>query len=94
MASRPNPSSKLKNPYLIFSGLFILSVLAFLGISLNMQSKLIPGDSLPKIYTIEVVNEFPHDSNAFTQVILSFSDIKVFANCFFSLINYLASLIF
>ncbi|KAB1204901.1 Glutaminyl-peptide cyclotransferase [Morella rubra] len=70
MASGPNPSSKLKSPYLIFSGLFILSVLAFLGISLNMQSKLIPGDLLPKIYTIEVVNEFPHDSNAFTQGIL------------------------
>ncbi|KAF2312231.1 hypothetical protein GH714_028649 [Hevea brasiliensis] len=52
--------------------LFVLLVMAFggfalLGISSIMWRAPTSTDHFPKFYTIQVVNEFPHDPNAFTQ---------------------------
>ncbi|TQE05889.1 hypothetical protein C1H46_008572 [Malus baccata] len=46
----------------------MLGVLILLGISSNMwRSTVIYADVSPGIYSIKVVNEFPHDPDAFTQ---------------------------
>lgn len=79
MASGPSPSSNHKKSYLIVSVLLVLSVVVLLGISSSGWSKFKSLDeSFPRIYTIEVVNEFPHDPHAFTQVSIRVSFPFVF----------------
>lgn len=68
MASRPNPCSYFQKSSLLLSLFLLFAVFALLGISSNIRTKFIHDDSFPKIYTIEVINEFPHDPDAFTQV--------------------------
>ncbi|XP_041012178.1 glutaminyl-peptide cyclotransferase [Juglans microcarpa x Juglans regia] len=70
MASRPNPCSYFHKSSLLLSLFLLLSVIVLLGISSNIRTKFIHDDSFPKIYTIQVVNEFPHDPDAFTQGLL------------------------
>ncbi|KAG6715473.1 hypothetical protein I3842_05G255000 [Carya illinoinensis] len=70
MASRPNPSSYFQKSSLLLSLVLLLSVIVLLGISSNIRNKFVRDDSFPTIYTIEVVNEFPHDPDAFTQGLL------------------------
>lgn len=79
MASRPTPSSKYKNfPRIVFV-LFVLLAVASLGISLSVWSNVTSyGASFPRIYTIEVVNEFPHDPDAFTQGLLYAGNDTIF----------------
>ncbi len=71
MASRFKPSSNCTKTTLIVSAFLFLFVFWFSAISFKTRSKFNPqshDDSFPKIYTIEVLNEFPHDPDAFTQV--------------------------
>lgn len=76
MASRPNPSSYFQKSSLLLSLVLLLSVIVLLGISSNIRNKFVRDDSFPKIYTIEVVNEFPHDPDAFTQVPPCFRNVS------------------
>lgn len=70
MAS-PRPSSfNYKTISLLISIFLILSVVFLLSLSSNMWSKLVSNVNSSQIYSIEVVNEFPHDPNAFTQGLL------------------------
>jgi hypothetical protein len=69
MASRPNFPSYYRKTSLILFIFLILGVFVLLGISSNMWSTVGYGAISTGIYSIEVVNEFPHDPNAFTQVI-------------------------
>ncbi|EXC05963.1 hypothetical protein L484_014232 [Morus notabilis] len=66
MASRPTPPNYRKIS-LTFSVFLIFCVVLTLGISSNMWNKLNSSSVSPTIYSIEVVNEFPHDPQAFTQ---------------------------
>jgi len=43
----------------------IFGVIFLLGISSNILSGVA---SVPKLYSVQVINEFPHDPSAFTQV--------------------------
>ncbi|KAJ9139843.1 hypothetical protein P3X46_030540 [Hevea brasiliensis] len=63
--------------------LFVLLVMAFggfalLGISSIMWRAPTSTDHFPKFYTIQVVNEFPHDPNAFTQGLLYAGNDTIF----------------
>ncbi|XP_059445343.1 glutaminyl-peptide cyclotransferase isoform X2 [Corylus avellana] len=79
MASRPNPSSNHKKSYLVVSVLLVISAVVLLGISSSLWSKFKSHDkSFPRIYTIEVVNEFPHDPHAFTQGLLYAGNNTIF----------------
>lgn len=69
MASRPNLTNYYRKTSLILFIFLILGVFGLLGISSNMWSTVGYGAIFTGIYSIEVVNEFPHDPNAFTQVI-------------------------
>ncbi|KAL5567899.1 hypothetical protein UlMin_024474 [Ulmus minor] len=77
MASRNNPP-KFRKPTLIFSVCLVLSAVVLLGISTNMWWKVNSAPLSPKIYSIEVVNQFPHDPNAFTQGLLYDGDDTLF----------------
>lgn len=68
MASRAKPWNHRKVSLIFFITL-ILGVVLLMGISSNMWRKFKYGaSSLPTVYSIEVINEFPHDPGAFTQV--------------------------
>ncbi|CAN6586281.1 unnamed protein product [Malus baccata var. baccata] len=54
----------------LMAAFLMLSILILLGISSNMWSTVIYADVSPGVYSIEVVNEFPHDLDAFTQGLL------------------------
>ncbi|CAN6719036.1 unnamed protein product [Malus baccata var. baccata] len=54
----------------LMAAFLMLGVLILLGISSNMWSTVIYAEVSPGIYSIEVVNEFPHDLDAFTQGLL------------------------
>ena len=88
MASRPNSSSNHKKSYLIVSVLLVISAVFLLGISASLRSKFKSHDeSFPRIYTIEVVNEFPHDPHAFTQVTICVKfSFYFFLNWFYGLV--------
>lgn len=66
-------SSKLyRFNYLKSSALFLIIfviLVVVLGVSSNTRSKFVSVDHSPKFYSVDVVNVFPHDPNAFTQVI-------------------------
>ncbi|GMY07311.1 glutaminyl-peptide cyclotransferase [Fagus crenata] len=73
MASRFKPSSYCTKTTLIVSAFLFLFVIWFSAISFKTRSKFNSQShdhSFPKIYTIEVLNEFPHDPDAFTQGLL------------------------
>lgn len=70
MASRPTFPSYYRKTSLILFIFLILGVFVLLGISSNMWSTVGYGAISTGIYSIEVVNEFPHDPNAFTQGLL------------------------
>ncbi|XP_021663580.2 glutaminyl-peptide cyclotransferase isoform X2 [Hevea brasiliensis] len=55
-----------------------LSVIALLGLSSIMWSALTSTYHSPKLYTIQVLNEFPHDPNAFTQGLLYAGNDTIF----------------
>lgn len=76
MAARPK-SSNYRNTSLILSVVLIVGVFILLGISSNIWSNVSFSAVSTNIFSIEVVNEFPHDPNAFTQVILvvKFSEV-------------------
>ncbi|KAL7146266.1 hypothetical protein ABFS83_06G029000 [Erythranthe nasuta] len=57
------------SPFLISAVLF-MSVLILLSISLNMRSALGSNPNVSGIYSIDVVNQYPHDPSAFTQGLL------------------------
>ncbi|KAF4400261.1 glutaminyl-peptide cyclotransferase isoform X1 [Cannabis sativa] len=59
--------SSFRRGSLIFAVFLMLCVVVTLGISSNMWTVLKHDAASPAIYSIEVVNEFPHDSQAFTQ---------------------------
>lgn len=74
MAARPK-SSNYRKTSLILSVVLIVGVFILLGISSNILINVSAVSA--SIFSIEVVNEFPHDPNAFTQVILvvQFSEV-------------------
>lgn len=47
---------------------FVFASLLILAIFLNIWKTPVSSRRGPQIYTAEIVNEFPHDRNAFTQV--------------------------
>ncbi|XP_037495368.1 glutaminyl-peptide cyclotransferase isoform X2 [Jatropha curcas] len=53
-------------------------IITLIGISSIMWSSLASGDLSSKIYTIQVLNEFPHDPNAFTQGLLYAGNDTIF----------------
>ncbi|XP_008234836.1 PREDICTED: glutaminyl-peptide cyclotransferase isoform X1 [Prunus mume] len=69
MAARPK-SSNYRNTSLILSVVLIVGVFILLGISSNIWSNVSFSAVSASIFSIEVVNEFPHDPNAFTQGLL------------------------
>lgn len=66
-SSRPAPPNYRK-PSIYFLVLFIFCVFGLLGVSSNMWRNFNSDAVSLAIYSIEVVNEFPHDPAAFTQV--------------------------
>ncbi|KAL6508406.1 hypothetical protein OROHE_021948 [Orobanche hederae] len=69
----PSTTSFLSNPRLIpllVSAVLVVCVLILLNISSNVGPAVGPHPNIGRIYTVEVVNEFPHDPNAFTQGLL------------------------
>ncbi|XP_028948921.1 glutaminyl-peptide cyclotransferase-like isoform X2 [Malus sylvestris] len=62
----------------LMAAFLMLGVLILLGISSNMWSTVIYADVSPGIYSIEVVNEFPHDPDAFTQGLLDAGNDSLF----------------
>lgn len=70
------PSSSSPSRYgsacLIVSGVLTLSSIILLGLTSEIWDtyKSPQDDPFPRIYTIEVLNEFPHDPDAFTQGLL------------------------
>ncbi|KAL1552837.1 glutaminyl-peptide cyclotransferase-like [Salvia divinorum] len=70
--SRPSARSfaKYKMAALLISAAAFACALIFLGISSNMGGVVGVEPSIDRIYDIAVVNEFPHDPNAFTQGLL------------------------
>ncbi|KAM1820519.1 hypothetical protein ACFX11_002051 [Malus domestica] len=69
-ASRPRSLPNYRKTSLILAAFLVLGVLILLGISSNMWSTVIYADVSPGLYSIEVVHEFPHDPDAFTQGLL------------------------
>ncbi|ONI25405.1 hypothetical protein PRUPE_2G301200 [Prunus persica] len=67
MAARPK-SSNYRKTSLILSVVLIVGVFILLGISSNILINVSAVSA--SIFSIEVVNEFPHDPNAFTQGLL------------------------
>ncbi|KAJ4834234.1 hypothetical protein Tsubulata_018377 [Turnera subulata] len=67
---QPSPFIYRKVSLLLVSAAMIFAVSLLLGISSNMWIGLASVDQSPKIYAIQVVNEFPHDPKAFTQGLL------------------------
>ncbi|XP_042037263.1 glutaminyl-peptide cyclotransferase-like isoform X1 [Salvia splendens] len=70
---RPSPSrsfAKYKMAVLLISAVAFACALIFLSISSNMGSVVGVEPSIDRIYDVTVVNEFPHDPNAFTQGLL------------------------
>ncbi|KAG6409866.1 hypothetical protein SASPL_127908 [Salvia splendens] len=67
--SRPSARSfaKYKMAVLLISAVAFACALIFLSISSNMGSVVGVEPSIDRIYDVTVVNEFPHDPNAFTQ---------------------------
>jgi hypothetical protein len=65
--SMPSPSSNViyKKVSVFVSLVMIFGVIFLLGISSNILSGVA---SVPKLYSVQVINEFPHDPSAFTQV--------------------------
>lgn len=68
--SRPSARSfaRYKMAVLLISAVAFAFALIFLSISSNMGSVVGVEPSIDRIYDVTVVNEFPHDPNAFTQV--------------------------
>ncbi|XP_050221086.1 glutaminyl-peptide cyclotransferase [Mercurialis annua] len=67
----PSPSKFTLKKFPLFVLFFMaLSIIALLGISPIMLASLGFANQSPNIYTIQVVNEFPHDPTAFTQGLL------------------------
>ncbi|BFG23399.1 hypothetical protein CerSpe_096730 [Prunus speciosa] len=69
MAARPK-SSNYRITSLIISVVLIVGVFILLGISSSIWSNVSFSAVSASIFSIEVVNEFPHDPNAFTQGLL------------------------
>lgn len=69
MAKTPPPSSRF-NCRRISISFLLLSSFVFLLIYTTTKTTLFSVSS-SQIYSIEVINEYPHDPNAFTQVTLS-----------------------
>nr|XP_048326548.1 glutaminyl-peptide cyclotransferase isoform X2 [Ziziphus jujuba var. spinosa] len=69
-ASWPPHLNNYRKTSVIFSVLLILSVFGLLGVSSNMWRNLKHDAVSTPVYSIEVVNEFPHDPQAFTQGLL------------------------
>lgn len=65
-------SSKYGSACLIVSGVLAVSLIVLLGLTSEIWDtyKSPQDDPFPRIYTIEVLNEFPHDPDAFTQGLL------------------------
>ncbi|KAK3037230.1 hypothetical protein RJ639_030123 [Escallonia herrerae] len=74
--SMPSPPSSLLSYFsyrylsLVVSFVLIVCVIVLLSVSSNMWATFGSDAQFDQLYTIEVVNEFPHDSNAFTQGLL------------------------
>lgn len=71
MASRPSHQRFLtpRNTALLISSSLVFFVVLVFGISFNVLRRSAKYEvQSPMIYSIEVVNEFPHDPRAFTQV--------------------------
>ncbi|GFP81014.1 glutaminyl-peptide cyclotransferase [Phtheirospermum japonicum] len=69
----PAATSFLSNPRmfpLLFSAVFFICILILLSISSNARSAVGSNSIIDRIYSVEVVKEFPHDPNAFTQGLL------------------------
>ncbi|XP_065869259.1 glutaminyl-peptide cyclotransferase [Euphorbia lathyris] len=56
-----------KKVHLFVLSVMIFGVIALFGISLIMRGNFSPADESPQFYSIQVLNEFPHDPQAFTQ---------------------------
>ncbi|KAM5557434.1 glutaminyl-peptide cyclotransferase [Rosa sericea] len=70
MATRPSSPKFYKNTSLILLMFLIIAAFVLLGISWNIFSTVGYSTLFTGIYSIEVVNQFPHDPNAFTQGLL------------------------
>ncbi|KAK2983572.1 hypothetical protein RJ640_023106 [Escallonia rubra] len=74
--SMPSPPSSLLSYFsyrylsLVVSFVLIVCVIVLLSVSSNMWATFGSDAQFDQLYTIEVVNEFPHDPNAFTQGLL------------------------
>ncbi|KAL3653561.1 hypothetical protein CASFOL_003242 [Castilleja foliolosa] len=69
----PSATSFLSNPRMIpllFSAVIFICVLVLLSISSNKRSAVGSNSIIDRIYSAEIVKEFPHDPNAFTQGLL------------------------
>ncbi|KAK6155651.1 hypothetical protein DH2020_009899 [Rehmannia glutinosa] len=68
----PSPSflSNQRMIPLLVSAIFFVCVMIILNISSNVSSAVGSDSGIDRIYSVEVVNEFPHDPNAFTQGLL------------------------
>lgn len=67
--SHNNPSfSKCRMATLLISALVFVCLLGFFSISSNMGSAVGVEPNIDPVYNVKVVNEFPHDPDAFTQV--------------------------
>lgn len=57
--------------------LFILVVCLIVVLNTSLRKERVSRSDVPsnQLYTVEVVNEFPHDPDAFTQVLFSFASI-------------------
>ncbi|KAG8381256.1 hypothetical protein BUALT_Bualt06G0103600 [Buddleja alternifolia] len=62
--------SKYRTVSLLISAVVFVSILILVSISSNMRNAFGSDTKLDRIYSVEVVNEFPHDPNAFTQGLL------------------------
>ncbi|KAH6835047.1 glutaminyl cyclase [Perilla frutescens var. hirtella] len=62
--------SKYRMATLLISAAIFLYVLVLFSISSNMGSAVGMEPSIDRVYNVKVVNEFPHDPNAFTQGLL------------------------
>ncbi|KAK7837122.1 glutaminyl-peptide cyclotransferase, partial [Quercus suber] len=71
-SSSSSSSSKYGSACLIVSGVLAVSLIVLLGLTSEIWDtyKSPQDDPFPRIYTIEVLNEFPHDPDAFTQGLL------------------------
>ncbi|KAI3458098.1 hypothetical protein Pfo_014761 [Paulownia fortunei] len=68
--SAPSFLSNYRMIPLLISAVVFVCVLILLSVSSNMHSALGSDPNIDRIYSVKVVNEFPHDPNAFTQGLL------------------------